>query len=209
MEILKTSLDSRRLSGTAPPRPAPCGPDAAYRARFVLLFVAWAGAWIFAAPAQAQVDEYRLKAAFLLNFAKFVEWPEQSFKAPTDPVVICILGANPFGNALSETINGKVAGGRALTVRPISDAQAACACSILFVTASEARKFRTIVPSLKGSGVLTVGETDSFTAQGGVVNFKLDRGKIQLEVNVEAAEYVQVHISSKLLSLAQIVRRAP
>jgi hypothetical protein len=164
---------------------------------------------IFAASASAQVDEYRLKSAFLYNFTKFVEWPPQTFKSPKDPMVICILGQNPFGNVLSETISGKVVDGRILAVRLISNSEPLVGCPILFVSSSESKHFRAIVDSLKGSGVLSVGESQGFATEGGIINFKLDHGNIRLEINVAAAECAQVHISSKLLSLAQIVRRAP
>jgi hypothetical protein len=160
-------------------------------------------------PAQGQVDEYRLKAAFLYNFAKFVEWPPQTFKSLTDPIVICILGQNPFGNVLSETISGKVVGGRKFSVRQISDSESPNACPILFVSSSEGKRFRSIVSSLKGAGVLSVGEANGFTAEGGVINFKLDHNIIRLEINAAAAEAAQVRISSKLLSLADVVRRTP
>ena len=159
--------------------------------------------------APAQVSEYQVKAAFLFNFAKFVQWPEQSFKTPAAPIVICILGKNPFGTTLEDTIKGKTAGGRTLKVLPVSDAQPPCSCQILFVASSERKRFRSIVRNLKDAGVLSVGEADEFTGDGGVVNFNVERGNINLEINTAAAEYTGVHISAKLLSLSHVVRRAP
>lgn len=164
---------------------------------------------IFVASARGQVDEYHVKAAFLFNFAKFVEWPAQTFKTPADPIIICVLGQNPFGTALEETISGKVVGGRTLSVRQVSDTQPPCNCQILFVNSSERKQFRTAVKLLNGAGVLSVGEAEGFTADGGVINFKVERGSVRLEINVAAAEYAQIHISAKLLSLAQVVRKAP
>jgi hypothetical protein len=164
---------------------------------------------VFSASARGQLNEYQLKAAFLYNFAKFVEWPAQTFKGPADPIVICIFGQNPFGNILNETITGKVVGGRTLEVRQISESQSVQGCPILFVSAAASKRFRAIAGTLKGSGVLSVGEADGFISDGGIVNFKVEHGNIRLEINIAAAECSQVYISSKLLSLAQVVRRTP
>jgi len=166
-------------------------------------------AMMFARCAQGQVDEYRVKAAFLFNFAKFVEWPAKAFKTPADPIVICVLGQNPFGRALEETVSGKVVGGRALSVRKISETHLPCTCQILFVNTSEHKQLRSVIGRLKGAGVLSVGEYEGFTAEGGVINFKMEHGNVRLEINVAAAEYADLHISAKLLSLAQVVRKAP
>ncbi len=153
-----------------------------------------------------EIDEYQVKAAFLYNFAKFVDWPSQTFKTPQDPIVICVLGHNPFGNALKEAIRGKSMDGRAFALRQVESAGEADACQILFVSSSEGKRFRSLWGSLKPAGILTVGEAQGFAANGGVINFKLDDGHVRFEINVNAAELEQLRISSKLLSLAQIVR---
>ncbi len=153
-----------------------------------------------------EIDEYQVKAAFLYNFAKFVDWPSQTFKTPQDPIVICVLGHNPFGNALKDVIRGKSVDGRAFAFRQVENASGADACQILFVSSSEAKHFRALWGSLKPAGILTVGEAQGFAANGGVINFKLDDGRVRFEINVNAAELEQLRISSKLLSLAQIVR---
>src|SRR5579864_1634055 len=147
------------------------------------------------------VDEYQVKAAFLFNFAKFVEWPPQSFKSASDPILICVAGANPFGRSLEEAIGGKSVDGRKLAIRPISDLNQASGCHIVFM-ASAPRKHALQDDAL--AGILTVGESEGFAAAGGVIEFKLDGGKIKLEINVDAAERRQLRISSKLLSLAKI-----
>ncbi len=157
------------------------------------------------APGQA-MDEYRVKAAFLYSFAKFVEWPPEAFKAPKDPIVVCVLGHNPFGSALEDAIRGKSIEGRAFAYRQVSDVESASACQILFVGSTESKHFRSILESLKPMGILTVGEAQGFAADGGVINFKLDDGRVHFEINTEAAEHEQLHISAKLLSLAQIVK---
>jgi hypothetical protein len=155
---------------------------------------------------QGQVNEYQVKAVFLYNFARYVEWPSQSFKAANASVTICILGQNPFGNALEQAVAGKDVEGRSLVVRQISDFQTGGNCQILFVGSSERKRFRSMAVRLKGSGVLTVGETQGFTADGGVMNFKLEDGKVRFEIDLDAAAREHLRISSKLLSLAQIVK---
>jgi len=160
-------------------------------------------------PAFAQVDEYQLKAAFLYNFAKFVEWPPHSFTSANEPISICILGENPFGDILSRTISGKVVAGRGLEVRMLSPSDPPHGCHILFAAGSQSKKVRQAISNEAGLGILTVGETPEFLTYGGIISFKLDHGNIRLAINVAAAECAQVRISSKLLNLAEIVRRAP
>jgi hypothetical protein len=162
---------------------------------------------LLAARARSQeVEEYQVKAAFLYNFAKFVEWPAQAFKTPQDPILICVLGRNPFGSALEDVIRGKSVEGRAFVFRQVEDADEAGACQILFVGWSEGKRFRSLWRARKPAGILTVGEAQGFAASGGVINFKLDAGHVRFEINVDAAEQAQLHISSKLLSLAEIVK---
>jgi len=156
----------------------------------------------------AQINEYQVKALFLYNFARYVEWPPQSFKAPNDPIVICILGQNPFGRALDQAVAGNSVAGRPFLIRQFSDFQPGDTCHILFVASAERRRFRSVAARLKGSGVLSVGESPGFTAEGGVINFKLEDGRVRFEIDVEAAGREHLHISSKLLSLAQITPRS-
>lgn len=153
------------------------------------------------------IDEYQVKAAFLYNFAKFVEWPPRSFKSASQSIAICILGENAFSPSLEQAVAGKVIEGRGFVVRQISNTQQAARCQILFVSASERTRSRSILDDLKSSGVLTVGETDGFAGQGGVINFKLADDRVRIEINLQAAEREQIRISSKLLSLAQIVKK--
>lgn len=162
------------------------------------------GVWL-AAPVRAQTaDEYRVKAAFLYNFAKFVEWPAQAFKGPADPISICIIGKNPFGNALEQAVIGQTVQGRAFTVRQVTEAPG---CQVLFVSSSERKRLPDILRQAKPPGVLTVGECDNFTAEGGVMNFRIQDGTVKIQVNVDAAAQQQIRISSKLLGLAEIVKK--
>jgi hypothetical protein len=172
-------------------------PQSCYR----LLFGVWL---VFTASAQT-IDEYQVKAAFLYNFAKFVEWPALTFKTDKDPLRICVLGQDPFGNALVGGVGGKTVVGRPLVVSDISDVGQGSDCQILFIGSSERKRLRAIFAELRATGVLTVGETEGFATQGGIVNFKLEDGRVRLEINIEAAGQAKLRISSKVLNLAQIV----
>jgi hypothetical protein len=169
--------------------------------RLVLLLV------VGYAPVHAQsADESQIKAAFLYNFAKFVEWPAGAFKTPADPIVICILGRSPIGGSLEQAVKGKQINGRSLAVRQTQEPQEAAACHLLFVAASEKKRSPAILDLLKSASILTVGETANFAAAGGVVGFKMDDGKVGLEINVCAEQRARLRISSKLLSLAKIIK---
>jgi hypothetical protein len=158
----------------------------------------------FTACAQT-VEEYQVKAAFLYNFAKFVEWPSLTFKTDKDPMRICVLGQNPFGGALAEMVGGKTVVGRPLVLAEISDSTQGGECQILFIGSSERRRLRSVFAELRTTGILTVGETDGFATQGGIVNFKLEDGRVRLEINIDAAALAKLRISAKVLNLAQIV----
>ena len=155
---------------------------------------------------EAVTDEYQVKAAFLYNFAKFVEWPSGALgRSPA--IAICVLGQNPFGRVLEDTVSGKTVDGKTFVVRRVSDGKSAALCQILFVSSSERSRLESMLGELRAGHVLTVGETDSFIDEGGIINLKLDSGKVQIQININAAEQAGVRISSKLLSLAQIIRK--
>jgi len=161
-----------------------------------------------AASGQA-IDEYQVKAAFLYNFAKFVEWPALTFKTDKDPIRICVLGLDPFGTALADAVGGKTVLGRPFVLSDIASAGQVTDCQILFISSSERKHLRSIFAELRTTGILTVGETDGFAAEGGIVNFKLSDGRVHLEINIEAAEQAKLRINSSVLSLAQIVKTGP
>jgi len=162
-----------------------------------------------AAPhVQAEMpEEYQVKAAFLFNFAKFVEWPADTFKAADDPMAICVLGQDPFSGGLEDLVRDKTVAGRPFVVRKVSTIPQAIKCQIVFVTASERKRVRSILDELKGRSILTVGEAEDFTANGGVINFKLKDARVRIEIDTVAAERANLHISSKLLSLAEIAKK--
>jgi len=153
------------------------------------------------------IDEYQVKAVFLFNFAKFVEWPATAFKSANEPIRICLLGQNPFGSSLEDAVRGKSVGSRSFELREVSNAQEACKCHILFVRASQKKGLRLLLGDLKECSVLTVGETEDFTSNGGIINFKLEDSRIRVEIDRGAAERAKLRVSSKLLSLAHTLKR--
>ena len=172
----------------------------------VVIGALFLGVCLFAQPykptAGQAADEYRVKALFLYNFAKFVEWPAGS--APAE-MCIGILGDDPFGGELQQVIAGKTVNGHGFTVKRLKP-ETAKTCQIVFVSMSEKKRFKTIFDSLKGAGVLTVGEASGFCESGGVINFEVVDSKVRFEVNLGAAERARLKLSSKLIGLARIVR---
>jgi hypothetical protein len=154
-------------------------------------------------------DEYQVKAAFLFNLAKFVEWPPAAFEDSTDPITICVAGQSSFGSTLEEMIPGKRVGTRGFAIRRLLDTQRTGVCKILFLSASEWKRTRTLPAALKSTSILTVGETDDFIAGGGIVNLRLEGSRIRIQVSLDAAEGTGLRISSKLLALAEIVKKKP
>jgi hypothetical protein len=154
-------------------------------------------------PRQARAED--LKAVFLLNFAQFVEWPTNAFVDATAPFVIGILGENPFGKSLDEIVANETVHNHKIVVRHYQDVQEIADCQILFIASSESTRLDRIFEVLKGRSILTVGETDDFSARDGMIRFSIAQNRLHLGVNLEAAQAAQLVISSKLLRLADIV----
>ena len=148
--------------------------------------------------------EYVVKAAFLYNFAKFVEWPAESFAGPASPIVLFVFGADPFGDAL-KSLKGKTANGRPIVVRYAANLGELERCHLLFVSASSMALLPKILQATKGWNVLTVGDVDGFARDGGTINLLNEEQRIGIEINMEAAQRSRLKISSKLLALAKIV----
>jgi hypothetical protein len=149
--------------------------------------------------------EYAVKAAFLLNFTKFVEWPPSAFAGPNAPVAICILGMNPFGQVLDEIVQGEQAGGRALIVRKLDRPAAPRGCQVVFMAGSGKDVPKTL-RSL-GPGVLTVGEGESFLREGGMVAFVIENRRVRFDINRTAAQSANLKLSSQLLTVARTVEK--
>jgi hypothetical protein len=145
-----------------------------------------------------------LKAAFLLNFAQFIEWPTNAFPDETAPFVIGILGENSFGKTLDAIAADETVRSHKIVVRYYHDLRDTTTCQILFITASESAGLDRIFELVRGRSILTVGETDAFSARDGMIRFFIVQNRLHLKINVEAAQAVQLVISSKLLRLAEI-----
>lgn len=147
-------------------------------------------------------SEYELKAAYLFNFMKFVEWPEEAFAKPDSAMVIGVLGDNPFGRNLEDAVRNKTINGRRLVVKKAVPLAEAHTCHVLFISTSERRRLSEIFETLGTASILTIGETDRFTENGGVINFVVREKKLRFQINREAARKAGLKISSKLLTLA-------
>jgi hypothetical protein len=147
-----------------------------------------------------------IKAAYLYNFALFVEWPADAFAKGDSPIVIGVLGEDPFDEALQRTIRDKRISGRRIVVRPLQWNEDFRQCHILFVGAAAASRASELTSRLDGVPVLVVGESPDFARRAGSINFFVDDNKVKFEINVDRARRARLDISAKLLKVARIVR---
>jgi len=188
---LVLSLLFSDVAWTLPPRPP------------VSSLIAFAS---LASPAPAdQPTEYDVKAAFLFNFVKFVDWPSTSFANPDSPITICILGTDPFGRILDDLVQGELVNGRKVTVHRIQDLPTPRACQVVFAWRSD----QELVAEMNrmGKGVLTVGEGDNFLRDGGIISFVVQNRRVRFDINRAAAEAAGLRLSSKLMSVARAIRK--
>ena len=174
------------------------------RAREVWRFFAPLGLVCLSALAQAP-SEYEVKAAFLFNFAKFVEWPAGTFSSANTPFRICVLGKDPFGSTLDRIVADKTLNERRIEVDRSTTLADTKNCQILFLASSEARRMAQIVQQLKAGGVLTVADTSGFAQMGGMINFVLDDDRVRFEINLRAAEAAHLKLSARLVTVAERV----
>jgi YfiR/HmsC-like len=153
-------------------------------------------------------SEYLIKAGFIYNFAQLVQWPATAFSQEDSPIVIGILGTDPFGAIIDRVIENKKLAGRTLVVKRLKRGAAVKDCNILFVSSSEAAHLDEVIQSTKGMPILTIGETPGFAVRGGIINLTLEGNRVRFEVNIEAAKQANLNISSRLLALARIVPQA-
>jgi len=166
----------------------------------------WVVLCCFAAVAQAQsASEYQVKAAFLFNFARFVEWPADAFLSVDSPLQICILGQDPFGRDFEQMIEDKTVSGHRMELAHPEGVPQARACQILFISSPDKQQIRETLEGLKGSSVLTVGDAPGFAKMGGVINFVLDDNRVRFEINQKAAEAAHLKLSARLLTVAKLV----
>jgi hypothetical protein len=150
--------------------------------------------------------EYQVKAAFLYNFAKFIDWPSSAFTDPKQPLDICVYGRDPFGTALEDALLGKTIGERRVSLGRAMQFQDLVGCQVVFVSNSAHESAADLANRLKGRAVLLVGESDGFAASGGTIQFTIEDNRVHFVINPDAADRAGLKISSKLLALAKIVR---
>lgn len=180
-----------------------------YRRGFVFL---WTALLTSGLPqytrAQSSPEEYQVKAAFLFHFAQLVDWPAGVLNSGDPSLQLCIFDDEPRRQELQSTIEGKLIGTRVIHVRQINQPPEIRGCNILFLSRDEVRRQTAILKSLRGTPVLTVGETDNFLSDGGMIRFHLDADKIRFDINLEGAESSHLKISSRLLLLATSVTQS-
>lgn len=165
--------------------------------------LAWAmlPACVEAGQSGWRADEYQMKAAFLYNFAKFVQWPVSDDNA--QPLTMCVFGDDLFGIALRKTVRDKKVDGRGLVVRMFRVEEESRGCHILFISAAEARHTSELLAGASGGAVLTVGETTPFLREGGLVRFYAEGNRLRFQINAEGAQQAGLKISSQLLGIAK------
>ncbi|OHB62181.1 MAG: hypothetical protein A2167_01735 [Planctomycetes bacterium RBG_13_46_10] len=189
---------------------------------FFILFMA-----LFVTKAQADPTtsrEYQVKAAFLYNFIMFVDWPVEKMADINDPIIVGIIGNDPFGDAF-EPVKDKKVKDKNVVLRRFkgleelkksaekdsaqlnAQIKALKECHVLFICSSEKIHLKEIISLVENNGVLTVADTDGFIEAGGIINFVMEDKKVQFEINIVASEKARLKISSKLLRLAKRVIR--
>lgn len=155
--------------------------------------------------AQKPDREYQLKAVFLFNFTQFIEWPAKAFSEPETPLVIGVLGKNPFGDYLKQTVSDEKVNKHPLHIQYFNSVEEVRNCHILFINIPETERLGQTLSVLKGKNILTVGDAGSFLKQGGMIRFFTRDDRIQLQINPDAIKAEDLAVSSQLLRLAEIV----
>ncbi len=195
----------RRVSGSGP---------AVSRAVRLLACAVWLAlpAWqplSDALWARSSQLEYRVKAAFLYNFARFVEWPSRSENGREEPIVFGVLGKDPFGAILDDTVRGRTIKKRPLTVRRFRSLQELEPCHVLFISRPESRRLAEILRALEYQSTLTVSDMEGFFRNGGMIHFVVEKASVRFDINLEPAERAELAVSSRLLKVARTVKNRP
>ena len=184
-------------------------PKRAKPSLLALLLLAACGTPPIEGGQSSAASEYTVKAAFLFHFAQFVEWPAEAFADANSPLTYCTIGEDAFRGALEESVNGKSIGNRRLQVKHVKELEQIAGCQVLFIAAGEKKRHGEELAMASKRPVLTVGETDGFATEGGIIGFFREQNKIRFEINLDAAGKAQLKISAKLLSLAKTVIGSP
>ena len=158
---------------------------------------------------QQKPTDYQVKAAYLYNFGRFVEWPAKDTTAKNDAFTVCVLGQDPFGSTLDATLRGETIGGKSIVAKRISSPQESVNCQILYLSAAEAGRLNKIMGDLDKEAVLTVSDMPRFSQRGGMIEFVLEGNRVRFEVNLSATQHAGLTLSSELLKVATVVRKTP
>lgn len=151
-------------------------------------------------------QEYALKSVFLYNFCRFIEWPERAFTSPDEPMIIALIGDDPFGSMLEETVKGETVRGRRIQVERYRRGSEIARCHMLFVTASETARSDAIIAAVAGQSVVTVGETTTFLDRGGMIALTAEQNRVRIWISPARLRAANLIASSKLLRVAEIKR---
>ncbi|HTA29308.1 MAG TPA: YfiR family protein [Candidatus Cybelea sp.] len=185
------------------------------KTRWMVHVIAWSvclGLWTGVcqlARADGALTEYQVKALFLLNFIKYVDWPANSFADSNAPITIGICGESKLREALNAAVAGKSVGGRAIVIRQVESTDDFRPCHILFISDAASSRMRACLEKASAFPILTVGEGAAFAQNGGMINFVLKNGNVRLEIDLSAARKAGLTISSRLLAVADVVKGKP
>lgn len=163
---------------------------------------------VFPSVSQTVDREYKIKAAFLFNFTQFVEWPPAVLPEANTPVVIGVLGENPFGSYLGNLISGEQVNGHPIVMQQYKNVEEIKICHILFINETEINKLKQAITTLKGQSILTVSDAPDFIEEGGMVRFVKRNNKLRIQINPLPVKEAGIIISSKLLSVAEIIKKS-
>jgi YfiR/HmsC-like len=181
----------------------PCG--VWRRGAAVLAIFAALGATGLASTETSPTGEYQIKVAFLFHFSQFIDWPEGTFADASTPLTYCTIGEDPLHGALDAGLGGRTIGTRPLRVLHFKQPQYMRGCQILFIGGGGTKLLPAALASLGENSVLTVGESEHFVQEGGMIGFLLEDNKIRFEVNLDATEHARLRVSSRFLALAKRV----
>lgn len=169
--------------------------------RILLLFII---SCISATAQQSLNSEAKIKAVFLYNFTRFVEWPGKSFSGENSPFIIGILGNDPFGAYIEQAIKGEKVGNHLIEIRRYDSVNEIKDCHILFINLQDGSMIKEAISKASGKNILTVSDANNFAGWGGIIRFYSEESKVKIEINTSAAKAANLSISSKLLSVSQI-----
>jgi hypothetical protein len=157
---------------------------------------------------QTKASESAVKATYLYNFSRFVQWPADATSAKGSSFSICVLGEDPFGSVLDTTLSGESIGGKTVVARRVTKPQEALDCHVLYISASEDGRLKEILAGMDKAGILTVSDIPQFSQRGGMIQFVLVGNKLRFEVNLANAQAAGLTLSSDLLKVAVTVRKS-